>query len=70
MKEHKIPLALKINKITLQKETTIMKTNKVLRNKLTVKNVVAFYSLAKCYNLATISESSLLYIERCFFNAS
>ena len=65
MKEHEILLALKINKV-LQKEDTIMKINKVLHNKLTVKNVVAFYSLAKCYNLATISESSLLYVQRCF----
>ena len=65
MKEHEILLALKINKV-LQKEDTIMKINKVLRNKFTVKNVVTLYSLAKCYNLATISESSLLYIERCF----
>ena len=58
-------IALKINKI-LPKEDKIMKLNKVLHNKLTVKNVVAFYSLAKYYNLATIFETSLLYIERCF----
>ena len=59
MKEHEIVVALKINKI-LQKEDTIIKISKILQDKLTIKNVVAFYSLAKCYNLATISESSLL----------
>ena len=43
-----------------------MKINKFIQDKLTVENVVAFYCLVKCYNVATISESSLLYIERCF----
>ena len=65
MKEQETVLALKINKL-LQTEDTIMKISKVFQDKLTVKNVVAFYSLAKYYNRATISKSSLLYIERCF----
>ena len=65
IKEHEIVLALKIDKL-LQKEDTIMKINKFIQDKLTVENVVAFYCLVKCYNVATISESSLLYIERCF----
>ena len=65
MEENNIVLALELNKI-LQKEDTIIKISKVIQDKLRVKNVVAFYKLAKCYNLATISESSLLYIQRCF----
>ena len=65
MKEHEIVLALKVIN-HLQKENTIMKISKILQDKLTVKNVVAFYSLAKCYNIETISKSSLLFIERCF----
>ena len=65
MKEHEIILALKTYKL-LQKEHTTMKISKVLQNKLRVENIIAFYSLAKCCNLTTISESSLCYIEICF----
>ena len=65
IKEHEVILALKIDKL-LQKEDTIIKISKIIEDKLTVKNVLTFYCLAKYYNLTTISESYLLYIERCF----
>ena len=37
-----------------------------MKNKVTKTNVLVIYSLAKFYKLATFSELSLLYIERCF----
>ena len=37
-----------------------------IKDKMTNKNVIIFYSLAKLYKKGIISKSSLLYIERCF----
>ena len=37
-----------------------------VKDKISKNNVLTFYSLAKLYKLGNISESSLLYIERCF----
>ena len=40
--------------------------DKIMQDKVAVENVITFYSLAKFYNIVSVSESSLLYIERCF----
>ena len=37
-----------------------------IKDKIRKENVLTFYSLAKLYKLDIISESNLLYIERCF----
>ena len=38
----------------------------LIKDKMTMHNVLTFYSLAKLYKLPTVFEKSLLYIERCF----
>ena len=37
-----------------------------LKEKINKDNVLTFYSLAKYYNLTTISNISLVFVERCF----
>ena len=65
IKEHELAVALKLNKLMLN-ERKNRKISKYTKEKFNKDNVLTFYSLAKYYNLATISELSLLYIERCF----
>ena len=65
MKEHEILLALKVNKLLLYKDKN-RRINKIIQDKLAVKNVFTLYSLSELYKLPIASETSLLYIERCF----
>ena len=65
IEENKIAVALKLKKLMLN-EDEIPKISDFINNKLTKHNVLTFYSLANLYKLATISETSLMYIERCF----
>ena len=48
------------------KDDENMKTFDFIKDKMNKENVFTFYSLAKIYKLSIISDSSLLYIERCF----
>ena len=65
VKEHEMVFLIKTNKL-LQKDDASVKISEVIQDKIAVKNVLTFYNLSKLYNIAFISESSLLYIERCF----
>ena len=63
--EKKLSVDLKMNKLMLN-EDKYSKISDLIEENKNVDNVLTFYSLAKFYKLATISESSLFYIERCF----
>ena len=43
-----------------------LKTADIIKEKIIKDNAITFYTLAKYFNLNTISETSFLYIERCF----
>ena len=65
MNENEFVVTLKLNKMMLNEQES-QKIFKILKDKMTTHNVLTFYSLAKIYKLGIISESGLLYIERCF----
>ena len=65
IKENELVIALKLNKLMLNKDENL-KMFDFIKDKMSKDNVLTFYSVAKLYKLGIISESSLLYIERCF----
>ena len=65
MEESKLAIALKLNELVLNEDKNL-KISNFIEDKVTKDNVLIFYSLAKLYRLASISESFLNYIERCF----
>ena len=65
IEENELAVALKLNKLML-KEYNIQKLSNCIKDKVNKENVLTFYSLAELYKLANISNSSLIYIERCF----
>ena len=65
VKEHEIILAFKINKFLLKEETSA-KIYQLIKNKIALDNVFSIHSLAKLHQIATVSDLSLGYIERCF----
>ena len=58
-------VTLKLNKLMLNEDENSNIFN-CMKDKVTKNNVLTIYSLAKFYKLANFSDSSLLYIERCF----
>ena len=48
------------------KKDTSTKICQTITSKIAIKNILIFYSLAKLYRLATVSELSLRCTERCF----
>ena len=65
IEENELAVTFKLNKLMLN-EVENQKISDFLKNKVTKDNVLTVYSLAKLYKLPTISELSLIYIERCF----
>ena len=65
IEEDELSVALKLNKLMLNEDENLKVLN-WMKDKVAKNNVLTIYSLAKLYKLANFSDSSLLYIERCF----
>ena len=65
IKQHELVLVFKLNKLKVNNGTNI-KICKIIQGKMSVENVLTFYTLAKLYNLNNVAQSSLITIERCF----
>ena len=58
-------VALKYNKLMLSKGENL-KISQLIKEKMAIDKVSTFYSLGKHYNFASLADSSLSYIKRCF----
>ena len=65
IEEYKVALAFQVNKLLLKKETNI-KISKTIQDKIAVKNVPTFYNLSKIYNIDTVGQFLLSYMEHNF----
>ena len=62
-KEHESVKKLKLNNLMLIEDK---KLTKYMMDKVTLRNVITFYSVAKTHNLLYVAELSIRFIERCF----
>ena len=62
-KEYEFIKGLKLNNLMLKEDKEL---TKYMKDKVTIKNVSTFYSVAKIHNLFGVAELSIRFIERCF----
>ena len=63
--DYELTLILKLNKLIIDEETNT-KISKHIKAKISVQNVPFYHSIAKVYNLSSVSSFSTSYIARCF----